>query len=321
MNRLKSLLKKIFSLFERPLPFFVTFHMRPKKASRVGISPDVLIAPLPKIAIVMQGPILYTEDFTLETLRLYKKMFPGALLILSTWDYEDAAYIETIQKEIPNILLNPVPEKKGVQNINFQIASSFAGINFAKQKGAEFVLKTRTDQRIYAPRALEFFLQILKMFPAADGYNQKHRLVACSLNSFKYRRYGISDMNLFGYVDDMQSFWGVELDENGSGFKGVQPPISEAYLVTYFLKKIGREVMWTLEDSWEAVAEHFCIVDATSIDLYWYKYARMKEYRYQFYDGFRNDEELSFKEWLFLYSDKERRKDIPARTLKDIIPC
>ena len=72
---LKSFLKKLFNLFEKPLPYFFTFHLRPKRADKIGTVADKSLK-YSKVAIVIQGPIVYDEDFTLETIKLYKKIFP-----------------------------------------------------------------------------------------------------------------------------------------------------------------------------------------------------------------------------------------------------
>ena len=40
-----------------------------------------------ELAIVLQGIVAIQDDCTLETVRLYKKIFPGAIIILSTWDF------------------------------------------------------------------------------------------------------------------------------------------------------------------------------------------------------------------------------------------
>ena len=77
--------------------------------------------------------------------------------------------------------------------------------------------------------------------------------------------------------------------------------------MTEFLKKIGRFVRWTLEDSLAAYAEHFCIIDKDDIDLFWPKYEAHKEHRMLAYDAVRNTQELTFRDWLLLY---RRRIDV-----------
>lgn len=284
------------------MPFFFTFHLRPKMAKQIGSVSDKLNH-YPKVAIVIQGPIIYDQNFTLETIKIYKKLFPFTIIILSTWIYEDAKYVEKLKMEGIEVLLNVVPEEKGVQNINYQIVSSFNGINKAKELGAEYVMKTRTDIRIYEKNSIEFLLNILNYFPVKGGFKQNKRIIGLSLNSFKYRLYGLSDINLFGEINDMLLYWSTALDKNGSAFEQMKVGLCEVYLAIQFLKKVGKNIDWTLKDSWQAYADNFCIVDKQSLDVYWYKYARMKEYRYVRYGAARNDQEITFTEWFNIYTN------------------
>jgi hypothetical protein len=315
----KKWFKKLFDILERSLPFFFTFHLRPKKAKNVGIVSDKLLQ-YPKVAIVIQGPIVYDQDFTLETIKIYKKIFPQAIIILSTWDYEDKEYVGKVRNEIADVLFNKVPEQKGVQNINFQIISSLLGIKHAKTLGVEYVLKTRTDQRIYGVDSLEYLVNIVEKFPTVSGYKQNKRIVGCSLNSFKYRMYGISDMNLFGQIDDLFNYWDVGPADNQGEIYAQKVMYNEVHLAVSFLKKIDHEVKWTLDDSQKVLANCFVIVDEQSLDLYWYKYARMKEYRYVRYDTKRNDQQITFRDWFNLYSNLENRERVDLNKIKKVIP-
>lgn len=75
--------------------------------------------------IVTQGPIRNQEDFTLETVRFHKKVFPKVLIIVSTWEGEDTLKIE---KEIGcAVVKSKLPIKSGISNIDYQAYSSYAG--------------------------------------------------------------------------------------------------------------------------------------------------------------------------------------------------
>jgi hypothetical protein len=263
------------------------------------------------------------RDFTLETVRIYKKIFPEAKIIISTWEDENRQALAKIKSEKIAVILNEKPENGGpieTPNINLQIVSSLAGIRIAQELGCEYVLKTRTDQRIYRHDALDFFSDILDMFPVASGYKQKKRIAGVSLNTYQYRMYGMSDMTLFGSVEDMLLFWDVDLDnrkKNGTkdislrGF--AHQRFSEIYFVTEFMRKIGRDLKWTLRDSWEVFADHFCVIDQQSIELYWHKYKRHHEYRRSQYFYERTDKEMSFSSWLQLY------RNLPHMTIDESI--
>jgi hypothetical protein len=294
---------------------FITYHQRPNQSDSILTSSQSR-RPFPKLAIVIQGPIITRNAFTFETIKLYKKHFPTAFIILSTWSDEKQNEVSLIESLGAYVLLNNKPEYYGVSNINLQITSSKAGVIKAKELGAEYVLKTRTDQRIYSPNIEEYLYNILKVFPLnVFGTKQNKRIVGISMNTFKFRMYGLSDMFTYGHIHDMILFWDVELDNRKyskkelaeatvSMRKFAQSRVCEVYLTTQFLIKIGRNLEWTLEDSWRVFADHFCIIDKESLDLFWGKYG-LSEFRWKKYEKQINVfDEMNFMDWLNLFCNK-----------------
>jgi hypothetical protein len=287
---------------------FVTHHRRPKRASDVRTSSDASLDA--RVGIVLQGPIVVADDFTVETVRIYRRLFPDADVIVSTWDTEATDVIRRLEQTGVTLIKSTPPVNPGPANINYQLTSSSAGVRAAHRRGCEYVLKTRTDQRMYAPSALAFLLAACRRFPVTTPYSQRARLVGCSLNTFKYRMYDVSDMLLFGDTEDMMRYWNAPLDSRGPDSVPAGDSlrdfsrwnVCEVYLVTQFLERIGRPLAWTLEDSYRVFAEHFCIVDRESIDLFWIKYGRRAEYRGMRYDGEFTNRVLTFRDWLLLYS-------------------
>ena len=51
-------------------------------------------------AIVLQGPVRTAENFTVETVKYYKRCYPGATVIVSTWTGSDAAAKAAAEKLI-----------------------------------------------------------------------------------------------------------------------------------------------------------------------------------------------------------------------------
>ena len=309
---------------------FITYHQRPQPVASIRSLSQTEIQ-LPQLAIVIQGPIISINSFTLDTVRLYKQHFPGALIILSTWDDEQQSTVSIVESLGVHVLLNAKPEYPGVSNINFQIVSSKAGVKKARELGAEYVLKSRTDQRIYAPNIGEYLFNIIQLFPInVSGHKQHKRIIGISMNTFKYRMYGLSDMLIYGHINDMILYWDVELDNRKFDDNEIQKAVislrsfahwrvCEVYLATEFLSKIGYTLRWTLEDSWRVFADHFCVVDKESLDLYWGKYG-FSEFRWKQYEKRINVfEEMSFKEWLNLYRNQigfaapEEILDLPVK--------
>ena len=72
---------------------FSSHFKRPKKLENFQInSKDKKFSS--RIAIIIQGPISNNSSFITETIKIYKKIFPRSLIVLSTWDDEKAKLSE-----------------------------------------------------------------------------------------------------------------------------------------------------------------------------------------------------------------------------------
>ena len=149
-KQINKVIKIFFIFLEKISNFFFTYHNRPKYVDGLNVYTLEKTKISQEVAIIVQGPIVKESDFTVETLRIYKKIFPGVKIILSTWDDEDQTFINKVRALDIEVIMNKKPNFGGLSNINFQIVSSSKGIFRAKELGFKFALKTRTDQRIYS---------------------------------------------------------------------------------------------------------------------------------------------------------------------------
>ncbi len=266
-----------------------------------------------RFAIILQGSVLDEDYFTIETCKLYRQLFPDALVILSTWKISDV-----LKNNLSDISVhwieNEVPANPGISNINMQITTSKEGVLLAKRLGANYALKTRTDQRIYHPSLYAYLRNLLNLFPLkSQNALQRERLIGVSINTFKFRMYGLSDMFLFGQIDDMLLYWNIPLDPRydtseerrkaGKTWKeSAMWRICEVYLCTEFLHNIDYKMKYTLTDSFNALSKHFIVIDSEAIKLFWNKYTFNADRYSQF--GFF-DPEISFNDWLMLYENIE----------------
>jgi hypothetical protein len=126
--------------------------------------------------------------------------------------------------------------------------------------------------------------------------------------------YGLSDMFTFGHLDDMLLYWDIPFDNRTFDSNDLLKfnrtlrsysnwRICEVYLMTEFLKKTNHDLKWTIKDSWGAFASQFCVIDKGSIDLYWGKYSSLEDMWINYEDKVNKYEEMSFKEWLNLYTN------------------
>ena len=119
---------------------FLSIIHKPKKSKHINIISTSKNLEN-EFAIILQGPIDNEENFTLETIRIYKKIFPNARIILSTWENENINQIRLIQKENIDLIQNKIPRNSGTGNINLQLKSTSAGIELAKSEGIKYTLK------------------------------------------------------------------------------------------------------------------------------------------------------------------------------------
>lgn len=322
---LDSIFFLIMNQKERNERVFYTIHRRPNKSS------DIVVAPIEynsneAIAIVMQGPITINDDFTLQTTILYKKYFPSTMLILSTWVGEDKNTIEQIIQNGWTVIQNPKPSLVGHHNINLQLASSKSGIETAKKLGAKYVLKTRTDQRIYNPNALQLFLNFDKLYPPQPNSGQTRRLIVPNIDTLKYRPYGIGDMLMFGHINDMQLYWGARHDARlinlGQRYYTVlelaQLRIGEVYICTEYLQALGLNLVWTLNDTWQIYGKYFCIFDHSLLDLFWYKkYEIHTEYKFHYYHTVHSYQVMLYSDWIGCYENTYNPRTLPEPLLNE----
>lgn len=317
-------LEKVLGIWERMSGARLTYHARPRRADDAGIFSDPCPS-LPPFALVLQGPVMQEDDFTLETIRLYKRTFPDAQLILSTWKKENPACLNRFKPYGVEIVTSDPPATPGQQNFNYQLVSARAGVERASQLGAQYVAKTRTDQRMYAINVQPLLMNLLDAFPLNSPGLQRKRIVGTSLATFRYRLYGMTDMFVFGHVDDMMLYWGAAQTDTRAPASSEPRTwrqtsgdcLCEVYLATEFLKAVGHNPQWTLADSWRAFGRNFCVIDRESVDLYWPKYERFREHRRLSYATQRSDRFLTFLEWLAMYTGQAFESAVPEQILDE----
>ncbi len=296
----------------RALDSFHTIHRRPVWAGDIQCKPYDAV--YPNTALILQGPVVEKYHFTVETVKLYKKIFPQMRVIVSTWEGTERKLLRQIEACGAVALTTPKPENAGPSNANLQIVSAREGLRLAKKLGCEYACKTRTDQRIYSPRCIWELLILLEVFPPY-GEECKKRIAAVSLDTFSNRIYGLSDMFHFGHIDGLLKYWDIEpvshkilndfwernkMEETCE--RGISSRVIESYLALRYLRTTGWEKGCDLESWHEALGKFFVIVDAASIDLYWPKYIN-REYRWRRYDGVEAMEEVDFLSWLVFYKE------------------
>ena len=287
---------------------YLTFHLRPKKSENFYLKSTAKTEE--KFAIIIQGPIKDKFFFLKNTIEIYKKIFPNSSIIISTWENENINLINTLKKENIFILFNKEPNKS-LSNIDHQIYSTNSALKFAKEIGAKYSIKTRADIRINKNNLETFLLSLIRTFPAKKNNFINSRIIVPSLITFKYRIYSLSDIVMFGETEDLIKYFDREtfaeglkkfnLNENNL-LKNETPIVAEIFLCSRFVNNLEGKISWELNNWWATLKNYFCVIDNSSLDLFWYKYDWEYEYRYlRTYSG-KFARAIDFQDWLALYN-------------------
>lgn len=278
---------------------FISVWGRPVKAKDVHL--HTYVSANSKVGIIIQGGLWTQYDFTLETIKLYKKHYPSAVIILSTWADSPSQQITKLKEIGIELILNEKPYPI-LGNSNLQLISTQAGIQRAEELGCEYICKTRTDQRMYATGIFPYLIKMIDKFTVPSHSGLRGRIVALGSNTFRNRLYDVNDMWLFGYTNDIKRYWSCSPEfpwneKEMNGHARNEFPI-ESYFCIHFLKSLGIKPKWTIEDSVSVYAKYFIVIDLQSLDLYFIK--RSKEYFNKYYNDKISNVEFSFRDWMSL---------------------
>lgn len=239
------------------------------------------------MAIIIQGPLVCKNHFTLESVRHYERMFPGIKVIVSTWKDAPTWELELIENEKDAIVVqSEYPSNPGFGNINLQSISSLAGVKKAKEIGIKYVLKTRSDTRVTADGIMEYLRSYVEGIPLEIKTNkQKSRIIL--FNCLLFHPYHDSGIFFFGFIDDMETFFDKELNP-------LQPIKHEANMIIaerwtyrksfehmggeneiqikYFDKILENGVHCDLKEWWETLGDRIVPLPISCLRPIWYKY-------------------------------------------------
>ena len=298
MTRIR-IIKAVMILLEKISPYYLSVNTRIKSFHPDNLRKYPVYQHLNEAyAIIMQGPVITKDNFTLETLSLYRHVYPGIQIILSTWHIDDLTFIGKLDKLRIRLIENEKPGIAGAFNINLQITTTANALKTLDPDCTRFVLKTRTDQRCC--KAVDFlgYLHFLQTyFPLRIETAIEQRLVIISLDTLQKRLYGITDMFMFGTLSDMKKYWMVPLDPVREVSEVIpvetmiQYHIGEGYFVNHFFNTLDYKPDWSTADSDRFLAQYFCIADKEQFDLFWFKYNRH-------FDSIIHFKEPTYFEWI-----------------------
>ena len=284
---------------------YLTYWIRPRNEK--FINPNVIPKKSYKeYGIVVQGNLRLEDNFTFETLKYYRRMYPEAHIVLSCWNTDDKKTIEKVKELNVEVVISEFPKQLyGYGPNNLQLQTTSAGISCLDKYGCKYILKTRSDQRIYEPDALSYLMKMLNTFPIRLNCGANGRLISCSLSTFVNRLYNISDMMIFGYSSDVKRYFSCPVDSRNYATPYLDDQIEysklrtgEIYFASHYIESLGFNLKWTIEDSNLFRKELFIIVDSEDIDQFWPKYTQ-EEYRWRRYNQGKL-KQGTYKEWFCL---------------------
>jgi hypothetical protein len=312
------------TLQEHQGPDFLTYIARPKYAEQIDTYSDLSPDSGKDVAILVCGPMVYENHFTRDSIRLYRKYYPQALIILSTGEDEDADYLDDLQGPDVVVLKSRKPENSGRDDREWGRILIYTGVQEAVRREKMYCFRTPTSARAYAPNLLSYFRSLQDVFPLSSDYLQHKRLIFCGCGSLKYMPFCFSIFFQFGHVDDMSKYWeGLAIFPDDIPEGGSETSIAlraETNMYCYFniryLRNIGMSFKpKSLRDSWRVMADLFCLVDYQMLDLASHiSPENYKEIREAIYQP-RTSQMFSFRDWLILYQNRDRIDSAPEHIL------
>lgn len=271
---------------------------------------------------MLQGPVCLKDDMTENTILFYKKVYPHARIILSTWNDELGELLDHFRALGATVVASDKPEHPGLLNVNLQLASSLAGVRKAGELNCKYAAKTRTDQRVCKPFIFDAMISELERCPARG--NSMGRLVALGFSmGAMFIPYHTCDFLYLGHTEDLVRFFSAPHDsrtEGGNLYDKVgmltRRENSERMIAPeiYMLKHYCVDVLGlsgddTVEEYWRVVRDHMILFGMKDVDLMWNKYDTMYKMNYfsESYEGDRDSASrlqtmcFDYFNWLNLY--------------------
>lgn len=328
-NGLLFHMNDIMRIYEKNTDEYMSYYRRPKYPEQI-VSVEEPTDALRNSAIIMQGPLMHIDDFTFETVRFYDKIFPGAVVIISTWENEDKTLIERLEA-LDNciVVLNQYPSCSGVLNVNYQVTSTLGGIKKARELGKIYSWKTRCDYRFYRKGSIDYMVEIMDLFPVDVKADYQTKRIVCGAGHM-YRAWWVMDQFSFGLTEDMYQYWNYTLVNKNIKTVPVFNYLEKNHVtwndrvrknlaaetsivLDYFKRMEGRCLDVTVKEYWEKLRENYIILSCEELNPYWVKDEYGSKYdeaeiRHIYIRGDTSDKLNScmwdFQKWIALYRGK-----------------
>ena len=123
--------------------------------------------------------------------------------------------LQKFREEGCEIVLCKTFKPCGFGNVNYQVYTSLQGARRAKELGAKYVLKNRSDLRIYKEFSFEYLKSLLGAYPVlGTKVPLKGRIVTfVGATGQLFLPYWLQDFLYFGYMDDIINLFDIKQNE------------------------------------------------------------------------------------------------------------
>jgi hypothetical protein len=176
-----------------------------------------------EFGVLLQGKV---SSWTNDIINEYKKNFPNAEIVFSTWKNEnvDGINCKVIQSEKPS------PTYPHSSNINLQIIGSREGL---KAMSSEVILKCRSD----------IFIHNKNIFKIFKEKCSSEKIMVPDIGSYPFE-YRISDFCLLGTKKVLSDFWNSLEFYDGSYAIAPETYLTKKYVVNFKKdKRPWKEIM------------------------------------------------------------------------------
>ena len=176
-----------------------------------------------EFGVLLQGKV---SSWTNDIINEYKKNFPNAEIVFSTWKNEnvDGINCKVIQSEKPS------PTYPHSSNINLQIIGSREGL---KEMSSEVILKCRSD----------IFIHNKNIFKIFKEKCSSEKIMVPDIGSYPFE-YRISDFCLLGTKKVLSDFWNSLEFYDGSYAIAPETYLTKKYIVNFKKdKRPWKEIM------------------------------------------------------------------------------
>lgn len=167
--------------------------------------------------VIIQGPTNYAS----QIIESYKGI---SNVVWSTWIDEPKENISLIKENGIEVIQIDKPTVAGHINVNFQTLSTYAGIDYLKNKGVNEGLKVRGDMKINNPKLL---LEVLKgkkisfLSICKPNIRPLYYELVYRHNSFDFP----GDLLLYGELNELEKCFNFQVEDNN--------PIPPEALIAY----------------------------------------------------------------------------------------